>query len=76
MRVAVHTLDEFEVEQQRVLKEKHLKLQLKKGGTRIDGIQFNFSKQPSSRNTRVAFRLGINEYMGVENPQLMIEYLD
>jgi hypothetical protein len=36
--------DEFEVEQQRVLKEKHLKLRLRKGNTRIDAIQFNFSK--------------------------------
>ncbi|MFZ2973990.1 MAG: DHHA1 domain-containing protein [Ferribacterium limneticum] len=36
-------MDDFEVEQQRVLKEKHLKLRLRKGDTRIDAIQFNFS---------------------------------
>jgi single-stranded-DNA-specific exonuclease len=36
-------MDEFDVEQQRVLKEKHLKLRLRKGNTRIDAIQFNFS---------------------------------
>ena len=68
-------LDEFEVEQQRVLKEKHLKLRLRKGNTRIDAIQFNFSNQPGNR-TRAAYRLAINEYMGVESPQLMVEYLD
>jgi single-stranded-DNA-specific exonuclease len=68
-------MDEFEVEQQRVLKEKHLKLRLRKGGARIDAIQFNFSAQPG-HNARVAFRLAINEYMGVETPQLMVEHLE
>jgi single-stranded-DNA-specific exonuclease len=68
-------MDQFEVEQQRVLKEKHLKLRLRKGDARIDAIQFNFSAQPG-HNARVAFRLAINEYMGVETPQLMIEHLE
>jgi single-stranded-DNA-specific exonuclease len=68
-------LDEFEVEQQRILKEKHLKLKLRKGNTRIEAIQFNFSTQPGNK-TRAAFRLAINEYMGVESPQLMVEYLE
>jgi len=68
-------IDEFEVEQQRVLKDKHLKLRLKKGNARFDAIQFNFSAQPGNR-TRAAYRLAINEYMGVETPQLMIELLE
>lgn len=68
-------MDEFDVEQQRVLKEKHLKLRLRKGNTRIDAIQFNFSAQPGNR-TRLAYRLAINEYMGVESPQLMVEHLE
>ena len=68
-------MDDFDVEQQRVLKEKHLKLRLRKGGTRIDAIQFNFSTQPGNR-TRAAYRLAINEYMGVESPQLMVEHLE
>ena len=68
-------VDEFDVEQQRVLKEKHLKLRLRKGNSRIDAIQFNFAQQPGSR-TRAAFRLAINEYMGVESPQLMVEHLE
>ena len=68
-------LDEFDVEQQRVLKNKHLKLRLRKDNTRIDAIQFNFTTQPGNR-TRAAFRLAINEYMGVENPQLMLEHLE
>lgn len=68
-------MDEFEVEQQRVLKDKHLKLRLRKGGTRIDAIQFNFNTQPG-HTARVAYRLSINEYMGVETTQLMVEYLE
>ena len=68
-------LDEFEVEQQRVLKEKHLKLRLRKGNSRVDAIQFNFAAQPGAR-TRAAYRLDINEYMGVESVQAMVEHLE
>ena len=73
MTQARQRLDDFDIEQQHVLKEKHLKLRLRKGDTRIDAIQFNFSTQPGNR-TRVAYRLAINEYMDVESPQLMVEY--
>ena len=66
--------DVFEVEQQRVLKEKHLKLKLKKGNARFDAIQFNFATAPGGR-TRAAYRLDINDYMGVQSPQLVIEHL-
>jgi single-stranded-DNA-specific exonuclease len=68
-------IDEFDVEQQRVLKEKHLKLRLRKGNSRVDAIQFNFTTQPGAR-TRAAYRLDINEYMGVESVQAMVEHLD
>ena len=67
--------DEFEVEQQRVLKEKHLKLRLRKGNSQLDAIQFNFTSQPG-KSARLVYRLAINEYMGVESPQLMVEYLE
>ena len=67
--------DEFEVEQQRILKEKHLKLKLKKGNNRFDAIQFNFASQPGSR-AHLAYRLEVNEYMGVQSPQLVVEHLD
>ncbi len=66
--------DEFEIEQQRLIKEKHLKLRLKKGGARYEAIQFNFTEQPAGR-ARFAYRLEINEYMGVQSPQLVIEHL-
>lgn len=63
------------VEQQRILKEKHLKLRLNKNGQILEGIQFNFTTQPGSR-ARIAYRLGINEYNGVQSTQLMIEHLE
>ena len=68
-------IDEFEVEQQRVLKDKHLKLRLRKQNLSIDAIQFNFSASPTT-SIRAAYRLAINEYNGVQSPQLMIEYFE
>ena len=67
--------DEFVVENQRILKEKHLKLRLRKGDLSIDAIQFNFSESPGSA-IRAAYRLAINEYNGVQSPQLMIEHIE
>jgi len=66
--------DEFVVESQRILKEKHLKMRLRKGELRLDAIQFNFSTSPSTR-IRAAYRLAINDYNGVQTPQLMIEHV-
>ena len=67
--------DEFVVESQRILKEKHLKLRLRKGEQRLEAIQFNFSVTPGN-TLRAAFRLAINEYQGVQTPQLMIEHIE
>ncbi len=66
--------DEFVVESQRILKEKHLKLRLRKGEQRLDAIQFNFSQPPGDR-IRAAYRLSINDYNGVQTTQLMIEHI-
>jgi single-stranded-DNA-specific exonuclease len=65
--------DEFTVESQRVLKEKHLKLRLRKGRQTFDAIQFNFSHPPDA-TIRAAYRLSINEYNGVQSLQLLIEH--
>ena len=67
--------DEFVVESQRILKEKHLKMRLRKGEQRLDAIQFNFNTAPSP-TIRAAFRLAINDYNGVQKPQLMIEHIE
>ncbi|MBL8390920.1 MAG: single-stranded-DNA-specific exonuclease RecJ [Candidatus Accumulibacter sp.] len=67
--------DEFLVESQRILKEKHLKLRLRKGTQILDAIQFNFQQAPG-RHIRAAYRLAINEYNGIETPQLMLEHIE
>ena len=67
--------DEFVVESQRILKDKHLKLRLRKGTQQLDAIQFNFPQAPSG-TIRAAYRLAINDFNGVQTPQLMIEYIE
>jgi len=65
--------DVFEVESQRVLKEKHLKLRLKKERSVLEAIQFNATTNPGPK-ARLAYRLTINDYNGVQTPQLVVEH--
>jgi len=67
--------DEFEVLNQRVLGEKHLKLTLKKSSVVIDAIYFN---QPEFLDSRiqVAYQLQANSYNGLEKVQLNIRYVE
>ncbi len=67
--------DEFEVLNQRVLGEKHLKLTLKKSSVVIDAIYFN---QPEFLDSRiqVAYQLQTNSYNGLEKVQLNIRYVE
>ncbi|HNQ76881.1 MAG TPA: single-stranded-DNA-specific exonuclease RecJ, partial [Pseudothauera hydrothermalis] len=67
--------DIFQVDHQRLLKDRHLKLQLSKGGTRFDAIRFNHADGAPPK-LRAAFRLGVNEYNGVANVQLMLEHFE
>jgi single-stranded-DNA-specific exonuclease len=67
--------DEFHVEQQRILKDKHLKLTLSKNGVRFDAIQFNFA-DPVPPQIRAVYKLDVNEYNGVANVQLMLEHIE
>ena len=65
--------DDFQVVNQRVLKEKHLKLLLEKNGRKFDAIWFGHADSLPARAT-VAFRLDANEYNGVTRVQLLIEH--
>lgn len=67
--------DEFRVEQQRILKDKHLKLTLSKNGTRFDAIQFNFTDAVPAK-IRAVYKLDVNEYNGIANVQLMLEHIE
>jgi single-stranded-DNA-specific exonuclease len=67
--------DVFQVERQRILKEKHLKLDLSKGTAHFAAIRFNFSEAVPDR-IRVAYRLSINEFNGLQRVQLMLEHIE
>jgi len=67
--------DEFQVVQQRLLKDKHLKLTLKKGNVRLDAIRFNHPESAPDR-IHAAFRLDINEWQGEAKVQLVLEYFE
>ena len=72
---------ELELLEQRLVAEKHLKLVFSVPGSNrvIDGIAFNvdLAEWPNKKAKRaqVAFKLDVNEYKGVKNPQLMVESL-
>ncbi|MDR0736286.1 MAG: single-stranded-DNA-specific exonuclease RecJ [Zoogloeaceae bacterium] len=67
--------DDFTIEAEKLLKDKHLKLRLHKNGHRIEGMEFNAdTRLPSAPRMHLAYRLGINEYRGVQTPQLLIEH--
>ena len=67
--------DVFEVEQQRLLQGRHLKLRVRKNEVRIDAIRFHFAENVGAR-VRLAFRLQVNDFNGVQSPQLLIEHIE
>jgi len=71
--------DEFELIQQRIVGEKHLKLVVQKNKQLFDAIAFNvdINAWPNSQAKKVhlAYRLDVNEFRGKRSLQLMVEYL-
>jgi single-stranded-DNA-specific exonuclease len=68
---------DFELIEQRTVGEKHLKMRLRPagGGTVIDAIAFN-QAGPAYRGTvQLAYRLDVNEFRGVQTPQLVVEQI-
>jgi len=65
--------DEFEVLNQRVVGERHLKVRLARGGRSLEAMHFN-ALDPLPGRVRAAYRLSINEYNGAQNLQLVIEH--
>ena len=67
--------DEFRVVNQRILKERHLKLTLEKDDQRFDAIWFgHIDSLPTL--ARVAYRLDANEFNGVTRVQLLVEHAE
>ncbi|MEN8129197.1 MAG: single-stranded-DNA-specific exonuclease RecJ [Pseudomonadota bacterium] len=70
----------FEILDQRVVAEKHLKLMLKTDGylPGIDAMVFNFptvGRCDALKNIHIVYRLDVNEYRGVLSPQLVVTHL-
>ena len=71
---------DFEVMDQRIVGEHHLKLTLRPegGGSPVDAIAFNVENPGAwlrSRNLKIAYRLDINRFRGRKSVQLRIEYM-
>jgi single-stranded-DNA-specific exonuclease len=64
--------DIFDVDRQKLLKDKHLKLALRQGRTHFEAIRFN-SAEPAPARIEAAYRLDINEWNGLASVQLLIE---
>ena len=65
--------DEFEVVNQRVVGEKHLKLKLARAGRAVEAMRFN-ALEPLPSPVRAAYRLSVNEFNGAQSLQLVIEH--
>jgi single-stranded-DNA-specific exonuclease len=66
--------NQFEICDQRILKDAHLKLQVRHVGgvQRIDAIAFNRA-EPLGGTARLLYRLDVNDYGGRRRPQLVVE---
>lgn len=63
----------FNVASQRIVAEKHLKLKLTQGKHEFDAIYFSHVDL-MPKTVLCIFRLAINEYLGLEDVQLTVEY--
>jgi single-stranded-DNA-specific exonuclease len=66
---------EFNVQSQRVVGEKHLKLRLATGGQAFDAILFN-QAEPLPERIHAVYRLDVNEWNGRRSVQLAIEAIE
>ena len=67
--------DTFTVQDQRVVGERHLKLRLLKDGQRLEAMRFN-SLEPLPSRVRAAYRVSVNEFNGLQRPQLTFENVE
>lgn len=65
--------DVFRVVQQRVLGEKHLKLQLQKEDVRFEAIYFN-QTESLPEHVQVVYQIQVNEYNSQQQLQLLIKH--
>ncbi len=76
--------DNFDVQHQRVVGERHLKLGLAKDGRRYEAMYFNALDQAGPGKTpgavppriRAAYRLAVNEFNGLKTVQINLEHYE
>jgi single-stranded-DNA-specific exonuclease len=68
---------DFAVVEQRTVGENHLKLRVRpaEGGSIMDAIAFNQAGPVYRGTVTLAYKLDVNEFRGVENPQLVVEQI-
>ncbi|MFQ6572382.1 single-stranded-DNA-specific exonuclease RecJ [Pseudomonas sp. UM16] len=72
----------FQLVEQRVVGERHLKVVLKSecGAVKLDGIAFGVDREiwpnPTVRWVELAYKLDVNEFRGQESVQLMIAHME
>lgn len=66
---------EFEILEQRILKDAHLKLKLQKDGKIFEGIWFFTNTLLEVQKANFVYTLGINEFLGNKTVQIMVEGL-
>ncbi len=68
---------DFTVVEQRTVGENHLKLRVRPagGGSIVDGIAFNQAGGAYRGTVRLAYKLDVNEFRGVETAQLIVEQI-
>ena len=68
---------EFNIVEQRTVGENHLKLRVRpaEGGNIVDAIAFNQAGGVYRGMVQLVYKLDVNEFRGVENPQLVVEQI-
>ena len=67
----------FEINEQRIVGENHLKFRVTpvSGGNGVDAIAFNQAGPAYRGVVQLTYRLDVNEYRGIESPQLIVEQI-
>jgi single-stranded-DNA-specific exonuclease len=68
---------DFDILEQRTVGENHLKMRVRPaaGGPVIDAIAFGQAGQVLRGVVQLVFRLDVNEYRGIESPQLIVQQI-
>ncbi len=68
---------DFSVLEQRTVGDNHLKLRVRSvdGGSAMDAIAFNQAGAVYRGVVQLAYKLDVNEFRGIENPQLVVEQI-